>query len=869
MLPVLTEIIHWAVSLKYWEQAILEKIITEAPFTEEIYQELYQYLLEDEGLSKQSGKPRPELRFSNDTKVHSETPQQKSMVTKISNLQNINALAQRQSIPFNSQLTAIYGANASGKSGYARVLGCAGFTRGDRKVFPNVAEEIGAEPKQSADLEICSDGDTENICYLVGVPSADLSFCHVFDSTSVNVHLTKSNEFSYSPAGLDILTRLAEETDVVRQLLRDSIADLEMPHTFSNYFIGDESVVSEAIKNLSSETDLNELNKFATITEEEKKKAIDDEEKLNFLRSLNIDVTIASINKKISDLYGLKGKLAVVGEQLTDKIFGELNKAIDSYVQMSSLAKQMGIDQFKCDYFSQIGSNEWYQFIKTGKELAEAETVSPAGKPYPQKGDRCLLCRQLLSEEALDLIRRLWQFLENQVQSKLRLAEDALIKYKEGFQTIATDFFSEESVYYRLVQERNSQLLIVLQNFLSACGRRKSKGIEFIENTKTETIEPLPSTGIHGLEDIIAQLEKERDDLLKKDPKKETEKLEKSLMFYRHRQILETLIPEVKTYVVGRIWASVASNHIGSTSHITRKHDALFENIVKEGYVNHFNEILKELGPHINVRVDTIPRKSVIYKQIVLDKCAATVIEATPDKILSDGEKRAVSLADFLTEVDIDPGCTCMVLDDPVTSFDLEWSEKIADIFAKEATKRQVIVFTHDLAFLYHLIEAAEREKIDISCHWIQRGWSNDKPGYISIDNSPAIDKSFKKPTKAQKFFERAKEELNFSEREDLLKSGFGALRTCYEAFVIFDLFNGVVERFSERISLGRLEEIVWDESIVREINNKYEDLSLLMEGHLHSTRFSHKELTPSILYAEIQQFTELKNRLKELKKKK
>lgn len=586
------------------------------------------------------------------------------------------------------------------------------------------------------------------------------------------------------------------------------------------------------------------------------------------MKSLNIDEKVNSINKKVSDLKGLKGKLEGVGEQLKDEVFRELGKAINSYVKINTLAKQMGVDQFKCDYFSQIGSDEWYQFIKAGKELAAAEGKPPKRKSYPQKGDRCLLCRQLLSDEALDLILRLWKFLEDEVQSRLRQAQEDLNKFKEGFQAVPTDFFSEESVYYRLVQERKPQILTVIQDFLTGCDNRKSKGVEFIENDKTRTIEPLPSNGVQGIEGIISKFEKERDDLLKKDPKQEIEELEKSLMLHRHRRIVKKILSEVNTYVNGLVWASVASGQIGTTVHITRKHDALFEKIVTEGYVKHFNAILEELSPHINVRVDTIPRKSVTYKQIVLDKCAATVTDATPDKILSEGEKRAVSLADFLTEVDIDPGCTCMVLDDPVTSFDREWREKIAAIFAKEATKRQVIIFTHDLAFLYHLIEAAERDEIDISCHWIQRGWSNNVPGYVSIDNSPAIDKSYKKPTKAQQLFERAKDESDFSERERLLKHGFGALRTCYEAFIIFDLFNDVVERFSERISFGRLEEIVWDESIVQEVINKYEDLSLLMEGHLHSTRFAYKELTPDILYSEIQHFTELKKRLKELKKK-
>lgn len=869
MSNLLSEIIRWAKSLKYWEQATLDKILAGKTFTEETYQKLYGYLLEDVGLLKKSDESRPELRFLDETKIPEETPRQQPRITKISNLQNINALAKDQTIPFNPQLTAIYGANASGKSGYARVLGCAGFTRGDRKVFPNIADKSDAGLQQSADIEICSGKGEAKVCYLVGQPNPDFSFCHVFDSTSVNVHLTKSNEFSFSPAGLESLARLAEETDVVRKLLRNRIEELQKPHSFNNYFVGEESVVSDLIKNLSEKTDLEEINSLATISEEDEKKAGEDENRFNYLKSLNIDEKVKSYNSKISDLKGLKGKLEAVGEQLKDEFFDAVRGGITSFVKVSALAKQMGIDQFKCDYFTQVGTDEWYQFIKAAKELAAAEGEPPEREPYPQDGERCLLCRQLLSDEALDLIRKIWKFLENDVQKRLKDSEENLKKIKEGFNAVQTNFFREDSVYYRLVQENKAEHLVVIQDFLTACDSRKTKGVEFIDNVKTEPLIPLPTNGVKGIDDIISGLEKQREDLLKNDPAKEIGKLEKALMLYRHRQILKQIEKDVTVYVVGRAWALDASRRIGTTVHITKKHDALFEKVVTEGYVKQFNAILGEFGPPINVRVDTIPRKGATYKQIVLDKCALAVPEATPDKILSEGEKRAVSLADFLTEVDIDPGCSCMVLDDPVTSFDLEWREKIAHVFVKEAAKRQVIIFTHDLAFLYHLIEAAEREGVEILCHWIQKGWKDGVPGYVSIHNCPAIDKSFKKPTKAQQLLERATEESNFSERERLLKDGFGALRTCYEAFIIFDLFNEVVQRFSERISFGRLEDIVWDESIVQQVINKYEDLSMLMEGHLHSTRFAYKDLTPDILSGEIQHFTELKKQLRELKKKK
>ncbi|MBW1698216.1 MAG: hypothetical protein JRK26_15620 [Deltaproteobacteria bacterium] len=415
------------------------------------------------------------------------------------------------------------------------------------------------------------------------------------------------------------------------------------------YSVGEESVVSELIKNLSEKTNFEEINNLATISEGDEKKAEDEEKRPNYLKSLNIDEKVKSYNSKISDLKGLKEKLEAVGEQLKDEFFDDLCGVITSFIQVSELAKKMGVDQFKCDYFTQVGSDEWYQFIKAAKQLAVAEGEPTETEPYPQKGERCLLCRQVLSDEALNLIRRIWKFLEDDIQKKLKDMGDSLKKNKEKLEAVQTNFFKEDSVYYRLVQENKAEHLVVIQNFLKACESRKKGGMEFIEKTKTDPRTPLPESGVKGIDDMISALEKQQDDLLKKDPVEEIGKLEKALMLYRHRQILKKTRKDVTAYVAGRVWASSVTKSIGTTAHITKKHDALFEEVVKEGYVKEFNRILGQLGPHINVRVDTISKKGATYKQIVLDKCATTIPDATPAKILSEGEKRAVSLADFPT----------------------------------------------------------------------------------------------------------------------------------------------------------------------------------------------------------------------------
>lgn len=845
----------------------MDKILSGETFSEETYQEIFQYFLEDEGLTDKPEKERPKLRFSVETKKPDETISQPLRISKISNLQNVNALAQGQTLTFGPQLTAIFGANASGKSGYSRVFGCAGFTRGDKKVFPNIINGSEALKQQSADIEICSEDDTKKICYLVGEPCSDLSFCHIFDSTSVNVHLTKSNEFSFSPAGLENLTKLAEETDVVRKILKDKITELEKPHKFNEYFVGEESQVSEIIKDLSPKTDLKAVERFGKITEKDKKKTKKSEARLNYLINLKVEEKINKINKQIKDLQDLKTKLNEVGEKLHDGFFGQLKDAIESFLKISKLAKQMGIDQFRSDHFTQTGSDEWEKFVQTAKELATVETERGEREPYPQDGDHCLFCYQKLSAEAIDLIRRLWKYLEDDIMDRLKKAENLLKNYERALKDISTTFFDEQSIYYRLVQDLHPALLPEIQRFLENCSDRKNKGVEFITNLKTEVLTQLPSSGTEHIQNLISGLETQREDLRKKDSTEEIKELEKFLMRQRHRKILEKILPEVKVYVEGRVWASKASKKAGSTAHITRRHNELFEGLVKKGYLERFNGILESLDHSINVKIVTVAKKGATYKQVVLDKCVANVSDATPDKILSEGEKRAVSIADFLAEVEVDPDCTSIILDDPVTSFDLEWREKIAAILAKESTKRQVIIFTHDLAFLYHLIKHADLEGAEKVTHWIKKE-AGDRPGYVYLEKSPATEKKSLNASHVEKICKTARESEPETQ-ELLIKIGFGELRTCYEAFIIYGLFGGTVQRFEEQIRYYLLKECYWDETIVNSVIEKYEFLSRFVDSHLHSDAFAARKPTPDDLLSEIKYFNELKNTLKDLKKKK
>jgi len=97
-------------------------------------------------------------------------------------------------------------------------------------------------------------------------------------------------------------------------------------------------------------------------------------------------------------------------------------------------------------------------------------------------------------------------------------------------------------------------------------------------------------------------------------------------------------------------------------------------------------------------------------------------------RVLSEGEQTALGLAGFFTEAYFEVSKSAIVLDDPVSSLDHVRRGYVADRLVEFAKERQVIVFTHDIAFVADLRSAADREGVPVHERSIQRRLSG-QPG--------------------------------------------------------------------------------------------------------------------------------------------
>jgi ABC-type uncharacterized transport system ATPase subunit len=107
--------------------------------------------------------------------------------------------------------------------------------------------------------------------------------------------------------------------------------------------------------------------------------------------------------------------------------------------------------------------------------------------------------------------------------------------------------------------------------------------------------------------------------------------------------------------------------------------------------------------------------------------------QVTLPRVFSEGEQTALGLAAFFTEAHLDASRSALVLDDPVTSLDHVRRSLVATRLASLAQVRQVVVFTHDVAFVADLKREAGGMGVLVTERSVTRSLADErKPGLCS-----------------------------------------------------------------------------------------------------------------------------------------
>jgi len=330
-------------------------------------------------------------------------------------------------------------------------------------------------------------------------------------------------------------------------------------------------------------------------------------------------------------------------------------------------------------------------------------TLTPSPLPFPpNEGNPCPLCQTNISKDAESRLATFESFVKGKVESDAKTAE---AEYTDLIKTLPVLPSEEDwSAMFTVGGQLASSIYTTIRDTLEKARQGDFETIndgikqaEFIalhqeiSDYKNRLMEEqkLLTTSLDA--DGLTKLQNELNDLLMLD--------------WCHDN-LQAILDELER--IKKVDLLKKATKRTNTTEITKKKTALAKEELVGGYQDRFVKELKFFGAQ---RISVKPNEASGAKGKVrfLLSIEGAEKSAPLEEILSEGEARVVSLANFLADTSISPITTPFIFDDPVSSLDVEFEERVAQRIIELSKERQVIVFTHRLSLACLLRDTYKR----------------------------------------------------------------------------------------------------------------------------------------------------------------
>jgi len=734
-------------------------------------------------------------------------------ISKIKNVENIRALKEGEKLTFsNKGITAIYGDNGSGKSSYAGILKHVCKTRGDLPaITKNLYNPNSSKLGQKAEVEYLANDVIDIVEWKDNkISSSKLKVIDVFDSHSANHYIDGEDEIAFIPSGLLVLEKLAKCCNKVKYALEIEINELEQK-AFALFFLMEkETEVSKFLQNLNHLTTLDDLRKHSHFGKNDEKKLQNIIEEINELEKNDPQKLIKENNDKIERFKILKEKYEELENAFSNENIDLLVKIIKEYNELEKAIEEISEKTFSDLPIDGIGNATWKQLWESARKFID-EIKGENIFPETDEESVCPLCLQTLDDVARKRFMNFEEFVKQDIQSKFDQKKAELNSEKKKYESLDLNF-SEIIPTIKEINEIDTQFeklhnkydasiskyIKIISSFIDIRGTQLryfvfdkllSKEVDRIINNLKEKNKELK---YQSTEDKINELTIQRNELeARKNLKKYKPKIAREICRRRKIHLLKECISKC------------------NTKSITDFSNRLSKKYVTKNLQDNFKEELKKIGfNYVEINPETRGErgKQYFYLKLGSDYNISTGLK----EILSEGEHRAISLATFLAELSLSEQKSAIVFDDPVSSLDHKWRNRIAKRIVGEAKTRQVIIFTHDITFLIMLQEHAEKLSVDIELKSLTR--KMEETGLVA-ENPPWDALSVKKrigilKNKKQKL-EGLKRNATEEQYKESVKSFYGKLRETWERAVEEVVLNDTIKRFGREIQTQRLKKVI------------------------------------------------------------
>ena len=403
-------LISWANGQDAWLRALVaDTILSRKSPTDDEVERLFEIFLTEKRLSGEDEVDVPLLELDD----REETAEEALVLRGLREIQGVNALAAGCSVDFDDGLTILFGQNGSGKTGYARVIKRIAAVRTAGPILPN-AHEIEPHPKPSATISFQLGENKREVAWKNEAGLTPFTRISVFDASAVNLHVDSELGYVFTPAELALFSHVATG---IRRLQERIAAEVQGLRPVANVLLPQfarGTSVYPLIESLGPTTDVIELERLATLDDKADGRRERLQEEVSALRGTALNALLASAQQRLTNLERLRDLLQATGG-FNHRAYAE---ARASLVEAEKERRKAREELFASEELPGPVDDEWQKLVVAGESYRQHLDLHS----YPEDGDRCLYCRQPLSPEALDLVRRYRTFMD---ESLVRLVREA------------------------------------------------------------------------------------------------------------------------------------------------------------------------------------------------------------------------------------------------------------------------------------------------------------------------------------------------------------------------------------------------------------------------------------------------------------
>ena len=733
---------------------------------------------------------------------------------EIRNLRNVNRLAEDQTLRFGPGLNVVFGENGAGKSGYGRLCRrvCRAAEAGE--VLHDVFDPGKAEAPQTAEFVLSVDGKERVVeVDLGGEAPRVLSAMTAFDANCAEFHLTKQNTIEHTPRPLRLLKEMAEAQDQLSQELARQVDELRAGLPELPDVDGDPEATALLARVEAGEASADEVTGLARLDEAEEDELRELEKAEAAIAADQSRALEKAARKRADAVKRLADELQDAWDRLDDEALAEIAELRLRLARASAAVDQLAAEAFADQPQPGTGGDAWRAMWEAARRFVEA-----GGGSFPDEGAEatCPLCQQGLDSEAHERMHQFEAFVSGELREQVRQVDRVLLERLESLPDLEQLAHTAEVA----IAGAGEQLREAADAALQSLADRLSIATGRTEPSLGHTID------LGTLRDYVAVQVAEAEGFAVLRDEKERARIERRLRQLRARRRIEESLDDVLAHLrdLEAIAAREEARRQLSTGSISHRIRELSKLAITTRLKRALAVEIAELDP-IADRVELAASASK-GKPAVQFKLRSEGRERVA-KVLSTGEQTALATAFFLAELRVSNERSAIVLDDPVSSLDHQRREHVATRLVEEAARRQVVVLTHDLVFLYYLQEKATELGVELHGQALRRAYHS--VGVVDPD-LPWNAKSPMGHLKALRHRLKAELKPLFKgndpryEREAVLWTL--DLRKAYERLIEVYVLGGIVERQARQVQVRKLHQVRWSPELAREIDAAVKEIS-------------------------------------------